>query len=181
MKTKTDNPAEVGVHVFQRAGLGFAPFHFIGFSKMAYQACQGAPVQPGTSCDYCGTGIMYVCHIKSADGKTFKVGCDCVNKTGDAGLLKAYKRSAEYRRHQRELRHAKDVIKTAELTEIIARPQVQASLRALPHPHSYYAEKGKTYLDYVQFMVSCSGAAGRASLLKWLRERLDALDTPQQS
>ncbi len=181
MPVKSDNPAEVGVHVFERAGLGLAPFRFFRFSTMKFQACPGAPIQPGTCCDYCGTGIMNVCHIRAADGKEFKVGCDCVAKTGDAGLIKAYKTSPEYRKHQRELAHAKDVVKTDELKEILARPRVQASLQAQKHPNDYFAGKGKTYLDYINYSLGGSGAAGRASWLKWLRERLDVLDSPQQS
>lgn len=180
MPVKSDNPAEVGVHVFERAGLGLAPFRFVGFYTAKFQACPGALVQPGTSCDYCGTGIMYVCRIKSADGKFFKVGCDCVAKTGDAGMIQAYKKSPEYRAHQRELAHAKDQVKTAELNEILARPLVQASLKSQPHPVAHFAGQGKTYLDYIKYCLGGSGAAGRASWLKWLRERLDVLDKPQE-
>lgn len=179
MPVKSDNPAEVGVHVFERAGLGKSPFRFFRFSTMKFQACPGAPVQPGTSCDYCGTGIMYVCHIRAADGKEFKVGCDCVGKTGDSGLIQAYKKSPEYRAHQRELARAKDQVKTAELDEILARPLVQASLKSQPHPSAHFAGKGLTYLDYINFCLGGSGAQGRASWLKWLRERLDGLDRPQ--
>lgn len=180
MPVKSDNPAEVGKHVFERAGLGKAPFRFFRFSTMKYCACPGAPVQPGTSCDYCGTGIMYVCHIKGADGKEFKVGCDCVAKTGDAGLIKAYKQAPEYRQHQRELAHAKDKVKTAELNEILARRNVRASLQAQKHPNSYFAGKGLTYLDYVNYSLGGCGAKGRADWLKWFRERLDVLDKPQE-
>lgn len=177
MPIKSDNPAEVGQHVFERSGLGLAPFRFVGFSKMVYQACPDAPIQPGTSCDYCGTGIMYVCHIKSADSKQFKVGCDCVNKTGEAGLIKAYKQSAEYRKHQRDLRHAKDQVKTQELTELLDKTEVQAVLKQYKHPSDYYAQKGKTFLDYALFILKFGGASGRADILKGVRRRLY---TPQQ-
>src|SRR5262245_4254165 len=68
------------VHPFQRAGLGLAPFRFVGLDTCIHKASHDAPAQPGTSCDYCSTGIMYVCHIESSDGKRFKVGCDCVRK-----------------------------------------------------------------------------------------------------
>jgi len=76
---KSDNVNPVG-YVFERAGLGLAPFHFVGFSIKKFQACPGAPVQPGTCCDCCGTGIMLVCNIKSSDGRLFKVCSDCVVK-----------------------------------------------------------------------------------------------------
>ena len=97
MKQKTDNPAEVGMHVFEKAGLGKAPFKLIGFSECIFKPAPDVPARPGTSCDYCGTGIMTVCHIRGADGKQFKVGCNCVEKTGDAGLIRAYKTLPEYR------------------------------------------------------------------------------------
>lgn len=72
------------VHPFERAGLGAAPFRCAGSYEAKYQACHGAPIQPGASCDYCGQGIMLVYVIKSSDGKTFRVGCDCVAKTARA-------------------------------------------------------------------------------------------------
>lgn len=44
------------IHKFELAGLGKAPFHFTGqVSEKTYQACNGAPVQPASTCDYCGT------------------------------------------------------------------------------------------------------------------------------
>lgn len=69
-------------HPFTRAGFGPAPFRCVGMTVEKYQACHGAPIQPGTSCDYCGTGIMYAFWIVNADeSRRFKVGCDCVAKT----------------------------------------------------------------------------------------------------
>lgn len=68
------------IHPFEGAGLGLAPFRFAGLSEKVYCACPGAPVQAAGSCDYCGTGIRYCCHIRSADGKEFIVGTDCVRK-----------------------------------------------------------------------------------------------------
>lgn len=91
------------VHCFEKAGLGEAPFRVVGFHVSKYQACPGAPVQAGTCCDYCGTGIMNVYEIQGAGGRAFKVGCDCVAKTGDAGLIGAVKRmQREARKVMRE-------------------------------------------------------------------------------
>lgn len=86
------------VHPFELAGLGKAPFRVVGFSVRKYQACQGAPVQPGASCDYCGTGIMNVFEILSSDARKFVVGCDCVAKTGDVKLIAEVKASQAERR-----------------------------------------------------------------------------------
>jgi hypothetical protein len=70
------------IHPFTRAGFGPAPFRCVGMTVEKYQACHGAPIQPGTTCDYCGTGIMNAYWIENADkSRKFKVGCDCVAKT----------------------------------------------------------------------------------------------------
>lgn len=71
---------EQTIHPFEAAGLGKAPFNMVGFSEKVYSACPGAPEQAAGSCDYCGTGIKYQCHIRSSDGRDFVVGTDCVMK-----------------------------------------------------------------------------------------------------
>ena len=53
MSLQSDNPAEIGQHCFERAGLGKAPFRLVGFFECKWQAAPDAPVQPGKSCDYC--------------------------------------------------------------------------------------------------------------------------------
>lgn len=92
------------IHAFEKAGLGKAPYRAIGFSEAKFQACHGAPIQCGASCDYCGTGIMNVYHVESSDGKTFKVGCECVTKTGDESLMMGTR--AELRAWKREQHNA---------------------------------------------------------------------------
>lgn len=69
------------LHAFEVAGLGKAPFRYVGCRKNVFVACPGAPPKAGGTCDYCSQGIMYECVIKSSDGKTFVVGCDCVRRT----------------------------------------------------------------------------------------------------
>ena len=56
------------VHKFEIAGLGQAPYRLVDVVKRVYQACEGAPVLPGSSCDYCGTGIMFEYWLASKDG-----------------------------------------------------------------------------------------------------------------
>ena len=110
--------APVKVHVFESAGLGLAPFRLDGFSESKFQAAPGAPVQPGSTCDYCGQGIMIVCAIRSADGKRFKVGCDCVAKTDDAGLKSVVDRGKRDR--AREIRRLKSVVVSDEVRGVRA-------------------------------------------------------------
>ncbi len=105
----TNTATNQNVHRFEQAGLGKAPFRVVGFSESKYQACPGAPIQPGSSCDYCGTGIMNVFLIKAACGKTFKVGCDCVAKVNDPRLVADVKVIQKQRRDEAKVkRHAAD-------------------------------------------------------------------------
>ena len=67
------------MHPFQKSGLGTAPFRCIGVQENVYVS--GGHSQAGGSCDYCGTGIRWEFLIASNDGRQFKVGCDCVEKT----------------------------------------------------------------------------------------------------
>lgn len=157
--------ATARTHKFEAAGLGRAPYRFVGQYESKFQACPGAPVQPGTSCDYCSTGIMQVYKVRSADGREFKVGCDCIRKVDDAGLVKIV---AD---HERKARRAKADAKakavSAELAVVLE--AVTPKLQAMPHPFPAYAAQGRTMLDSVKNRLGGSGAAGRARLLKELK------------
>jgi hypothetical protein len=168
---KSDNAATVGQHCFEEAGLGKAPFRLTGFTTMQYQAAPGAPVQPGTSCDYCSTAIMYVCLVTSSDGKTFKVGCDCVGRTGDAGLITAYKSTPEYRKHQQELRQAKDEANKAELARLLSDASVRAQLAACIFTSQYAWGEARqdNRLAAIERSLPWCGAKGRADWLRTIR------------
>ena len=161
---KTDNLANVGKHAFEVAGLGTAPFRFTGASENVITYPDGTQ-QAGGSCDYCGTGIRLECHVRSADGKNFKVGCNCIAKVGDTGLLKAYKQSPEFRAHQRELKRKRDAARNAaaqqELDAML--PHVQSALNHREHP----AIAGKTLRDYYDFILSRCGASAALKMLKF--------------
>lgn len=169
---KTENAAEVGMHAFERAGLGKAPFRFVGASDNVITYPDGTS-KAGGSCDYCGTGIRTECHIKSADGKLSKVGCNCIEKVGETGILKAYKTSPEFRAKQRAIRGVKAASVLATLKDLIeTKREVMA---AMPHPRGFTDRKtGKplSYLDQVEWLFRNSGAAGRASLLKMIQKDL---------
>ena len=98
--TKTNVAAEVGVHVFERAGLGQAPYRYLGTSENRFDNGDGTS-KPGGTCQYCGNGILHEFFLKSKDGKTFKVGSDCIERAGDKGILQQYRSSPEYRNAQR--------------------------------------------------------------------------------
>lgn len=161
---KTDDRAEIGRHCFERAGLGRAPFKIVGSYECKFQAFVGAPVQCGGSCDYCGQGIMYAVAIKSACGNTFKVGCDCVARTGDAGLIKAYKTHPDTRKQNRDRAAALDARKSAEWSALITDAANRTKLAA----HLVPDWKGvlRPWLEQAEFAYGRCGASGRARYLK---------------
>lgn len=171
---KTDNPRLVGMHCFEAAGLGKAPFRVNRFDTIKFQSCPGAPILPGSTCDYCGTGIMYVCYIKSSDGKEFKVGCDCVNKTHDEGLIKAYKRTKEYRDHQKALRQAKDDANRAEIERILADETLRNILATSAFTSHYHngVSREDNYLAAAERSLPWCGAKGRSEWLKTFKRIL---------
>lgn len=166
---KTEIESNVGKHAFEVAGLGLAPFRFVGASENVITYPDGTQ-QAGGSCDYCGTGIRTEYHVRSADGKLFKVGCNCIAKVGDAGLMKAYKTSPEYRAKQRQLRAEKARAVYAELKTLV---ESSASvLSSMPHPYGFIDRqtgRALTLLDSIQWTISNAGAAGQASALRHVK------------
>ncbi len=145
------------VHKFEAAGLGKAPFQILRVETRTYQACPGAPVQVGTCCDFCGTGIKETYIIASADGGEFKVGNQCVRKTGDRGLIIVVKaKEAEKRRAAAEKRHDARVAAQQEREEKAAErlqdPAIREALEAQASPTG----RG-TALDYCEFMLGSQG------------------------
>lgn len=104
------------IHPFEAAGLGLAPFRYVG-SEVRLHQVPGCHPKAGASCDFCGTSIALCCLIESADGKRFKVGCDCVAKTARksdihdnklaSDAAKAKRDHNRKKRWQRELAKAK--------------------------------------------------------------------------
>ena len=152
------------IHKFELAGLGKAPFHFTGYvAEKTYQACRGAPIQPASTCDYCGTCIRYEYWVKSSDAKQFKVGCDCIRKTEDAGLIQQISKA------ERDLKNAKNAAarknrkaKKADRIEAAKSlfPLVQDTLANAPHPNDYFARQGKTLADYAVWCLDNGIEAG---------------------
>lgn len=156
----------IPVHPFEKAGLGKAPFRYDGHSEITFQAHPGAPVQAGGSCDYCGTGIRDAFWIKSADGRRFKVGCDCVEKTCKP-LGPIVTRVQHEMRLKAKARRA--AAKPAKLAALAAR--VEAARAALdsnpsllaerPHSQPWRARQGDTARDEVIWYLDHAGAKGQ--------------------
>lgn len=148
------------IHVFERAGLGKAPFSFVGVTVKKYQACPGAPVQPGGTCAYCGNGIMECCIIKDSLGAAFLVGNVCVGKTSDRGLINEAKQAIN--RLKREAKTVKDDARIAAAKSLFtSEPRIRETLSTYPHPNDFMAEKGLRRDDYVDWMLQNAGISGQ--------------------
>ena len=77
----------MSIHPFEKAKLGTAPFRCIGTRQNWFVMADGTR-NPGGHCHFCFTGILDEFVIKSSDGKTFVVGCDCVERVGDVADFK---------------------------------------------------------------------------------------------
>jgi len=164
------------MHPFERAGLGKAPFRFVGLTssdllfgerilnRAEYERTGVAlTTKPGGTCAYCGTYIVNMCNVVSADGRRFHVGTDCVAKVGDAKLSAPVDEAKRARIRARRV--AKAAAEMRALEEAIAPDSMRARLAALPHPIKWRADKGETLLAWVEWMRA-AGAAGRAKALK---------------
>lgn len=164
------------IHVFERAGLGRAPFRVLGVERRVgpITLCDaqgrptnvqvGSPGQPMGSCAYCGQGIAECWSIRSADGKVFTVGCDCVAKTGDGGLRK------QGNPHVRKLRNEAADARVAAAFELLASPAVQAALAAQEAPRG----RG-TALSWILFVRDCGGRAGKVKAARLIEAASSAL------
>ena len=188
MNATTTTATAKALHPFERAGLGLAPFRFVG----AYESRGpikrpdgseiGAPGQPMGCCQYCGQGIAICCTIKSSDGKRFTVGSDCVAKVDRDSNRKSDATSRDPL--AQEVRRAVNAIKLEkrhqrEAEQLAAgREWIAANLGTLA---SLLSERdGETLADRWEWFSANAGTAGKLRLLKELRAAVDAADvTPE--
>ncbi|EKP0310038.1 hypothetical protein JE959_000009 [Aeromonas veronii] len=110
-------------HTFEISGLGKAPFK-------AIPPCPEA--KTGVFwCEHCGTALTHRHYIKSADGIVSIVGIDCLNKTGDSGLIEGTKRLIKQIRSDKR-----------EADRIVMVEKAEASERA--------ANNGRTYAEMAE-------------------------------
>lgn len=155
-------------HPFERRGLGPAPYRLVGAETKLFRipGVEGS-TKPGASCDYCATAITQVYWVKAADGRRFKVGCECIRKAADKGLISGVKQAESARR--RKLAEAKSAAVKAELDALLV--DAAGALAAMPHPKGW---AGRTLLDWVQWMAANAGATGRATALRTARAAMGA-------
>lgn len=174
---RNPGPNPLAVHPWERCGLGVAPYRCVGAAVVTYQACRDAPVQPGSSCDYCGQAIMNVYSVQAKCGSVFKVGCDCVAKTcSDKEGVRTVIEHQDRKRRNAQAKAARDRRDDANKAALkTIREENAERLAAMPHPSAapdkpWFA--AKTALDWLDFMMRACGSKGRAELIKSTRAML---------
>lgn len=156
------------VHVYERAGLGLAPFRYLGCEERrgpiksicpvsGVEVSVGAPGQPMGSCDLCGNGIAFCFMVRSSDGRTFKVGSECINKSGDAGLvnrMKSDQRAATAVRAQGRIGNAR---------AMLSDPAVRAALAEMPAPSP---SRSPSALEWAEWMMRNAGTSGMTKVAR---------------
>jgi len=172
MSTNEDN-VDIKQHRFETAGLGLAPFKYVGFSErrgpitLKDGSQVGSPGQPMGTCDYCGQGIAICCEIVSSDGKRFIVGSDCVEKTGDKGITVVVKSAVNKMRSDK--RKANDARKVAEHKAMVENDaDVRALLASKPHPQQWRRDEGETLLDSVEWFLKNAGVSGNLKMARMI-------------
>lgn len=150
------------IHCFEQRGLGKAPFRYVGMVAQEMRYGERVVVvngiecttKPGGTCDYCGTYIVNMFRIESADGKQFKVGCECVKKTGDSGLIKVV--SEDKKKLETARRRARKLAKEDADKQFYFQHRKSSCPKAAaqPHPNKHLAQRGKTMLDYIDFLAA---------------------------
>lgn len=165
------------MHVFEAAGLGKAPYKYLGVEVLrgpitvqSVNGCVvqiGAPGQPMGCCQYCSTGIAYLFWLESTDGRKFYVGSDCIYKSGDVGLKRIIEPIVA--QHNKEIRDSRanlllDMFKKQQSAD----PTFPASFHITdkPHPNFYYARQGKTLGDYNMWAFMHTGFLGRSRMAR---------------
>jgi len=150
-------------HKFEKDGFGKAPYHLVGYRYSPMTTDQnGVKVSGEGNCMHCGRPIAHIYICKSSDEVVFELGCVCVEDLGDEGLTKAVqKKDKEVKqtmaREKREAMYAEFHKKEAEeRAERVKKDwaeleRVKPVMATMPHPNAYFASKGKTLLDYVNY------------------------------
>jgi len=157
------------VHVFEAEGLRKAPYTFLGIQLMVGPITRadgsqiGSPGQPMGTCQFCGTGIKDCYFLRSADGREFYVGCDCIRKSGDKGLLRVVSvEEKKKRRAAAERKREKANAARMEVREHVIDQLTNQNLRSKLAGQKHPVIPGMTLLDYVEFLVFRAASYRRA-------------------
>jgi hypothetical protein len=111
--------------------------------------------QHGSACDHCGTFIKHVFIVEGSNGVRFQLGSQHVQEVGGSELSQTAK--IVRKRVEDEAYRSKRQMERLQ-TEANRVAQIKSNFNAnrskiakLPHPNDYFASKGKTMLDYLDY------------------------------
>lgn len=145
-----------GQHIFESAGLGTAPFRCVDYSR------------GNTHCDFCGTYIVRVFWIQGSHehDARFKVGCECVKRTGDESMSMLVDR---YTEEVRQENYASVRDRLLAVKENLQNESIRQALAAIPHPDRIVAERfGKTALDWCVWVMRFGGMPSKLKVADYL-------------
>jgi hypothetical protein len=157
------------IHPFELAGLGKAPFRYIGAVEQPVTSTgtvvigvyRGVQVETsdGGTCDHCGAGIINMFRVQSSDGNIFKVGCDCLKKVDivNPATLKADVKRAKEAKIDARIANARKLLETE---------AVRSALASKPHHQPWAQAKGLTMLDCVEWLLANAGRTGKTDAAK---------------
>ena len=157
------------IHAFEKAGLGIAPFEYVGFytSRGPHRSVAngieiqvGAPGQPMGTCAFCGAGIANCFKIKSADGKGFIVGSECVRKTGDYGMERAVDKEIQ------RIRKESEEARIAEIQRRFAAGELSDLLLGLRSPSGI----GASAMSWFDWMMRHAGHSGKMRVVRFVEK-----------
>lgn len=101
----------MNVHAFTLSGLGERPFSICSPTdpKAVENQC--------FFCEHCGTTLKNRFFVKSSDGKVSVIGIDCLQKTGDTGLISAVKKLQKEEKNQIRINQQIQNIKKSQAAE----------------------------------------------------------------
>lgn len=159
-------PREVEVHPFEAAKLGRAPFTCVDCTIGEHR------------CAYCTTPLKYLYHIRSADGRSFVVGSECVKQAGGAVAgFEQFNRQmqARVRELQAKARKERAASKVAE--------EAEAWRAAHAEEFAYMQRRAESGNGFYRYLLECVAKYGSIfdSRLESVRAdmRRDSAPVPQ--
>lgn len=180
------NETVATIHPFERAGLGKAPYRVTGSYESKYQAIPGdpnCPIQPGSSCDYCAAGIMLVVKVRSADGRDFKVGCDCAGRVYQECAATDLERDARRMRDavnkiKREHSHRRDDTRIEAACALFeAHRETFSDMWETPPPAKY----ARSWAEYIDWMLEHAGRTGRVKVARIIERMVAQIERQREA
>lgn len=174
-------------HTFEKAGLGIAPFKFVGMGQqdVSYgeavnfrDAKTGLEIRSkrGGTCAFCGSAIVHLYEVEDSNGKRFHVGSECVKKTADKSLMAALDKAikaAQKAKRAAKSAETKAARKSAEVADdaMLAAKREDASFwtacEAIAHP----SIPGNTLAGYFRWLLANAGRIGERRMIREIKHR----------